>query len=388
MSLYAGNALCHGIRYGNDGGVITNLSNIVVDSCEFSGLAFSIYITNNSTASIDGFTVRGCSFHDNYADDVNFNSPNGTFVGGQVIGNRFRNGLSTSNVGGFAIDFANVQNSLISDNIISDYPYNTIHLEDRTSHISITNNIMTNCAKLDESVIQIISGTTFVAITGNNFHQDDIEEGPRQSTAMIYVGPGSGAVTPGAITITGNNFSLSNMWHGIDAFSVARVVVSGNHFEGAGTVSNGVYTGGTNNAVGITNGGPAVVSGNYCFGMNSFIPGTTSAFRTMSGTITNNSVHQCNCGMDLKPTGSCIVTGNYFTNCVHSLVSGSNEVTIAQQAVIALNYAVGCANEMEATHDNFWGGVAETQRMVALNCDDSQGTVGFPIQRFLGSEIH
>jgi hypothetical protein len=384
MATFAGNALCHGLRYGNTGGAVTNVSNIVIEGCEFFGLSFGLYMTNASTASVYGFSVRDNSFHDNFADDVNFNAPLGTFVFGQVTGNRFKHNLSTSNVGGFAVDLANVQYVVISNNIIDDYPYNGVHLEDRTAHVSVTDNILRNCAKTDESVVQIVAGVTFVTVSGNCIDQSGTTpSGTRQSTAAVYIGPGGGTTSPDRITVTSNTFKLGSGWDGISAFSVPRLTINGNHFEGSGTGAwNGTYSGGGNSALDIINGGPVSINGNYCFGMESFIKGSASAFRTPVGSIAGNTIEQCHIGMKLQPAGNSVVGLNYFSNCEFSINSGSNGVTVADRAVIAFNLANGSTNDIQTTYGNFWGGTAETQRLVVFNCDTKLGAQGFPVQGF------
>ena len=55
---FAGNALCHGIRYGNTGGAATTVANLLIDGCEFTGLAFGLYMTNPSTSNVDGRRMR------------------------------------------------------------------------------------------------------------------------------------------------------------------------------------------------------------------------------------------------------------------------------------------------------------------------------------------
>jgi hypothetical protein len=374
-ALYSGPALCHGIRYGNNGGQASAVIDVEVNNCKFTGLAFSLYMTNNSTSSIDNFSVSNSLFCENYADDCNFNAPNGAITNVRVTNNHFADGLSKSNSGGFAVDFANVQHGSIANNTFSNYPYNAVHLEDRTAHVTVTGNVFKDCATTDESVVQIISGTRFVTISGNSFNQEGIEPtGARQSKAAIYIGPGGGTVTPECITINANMFSLGKSWDGVSAFSVPHVAIGNNFFKGLDDPATA-----TNIAIDITNGGPVTINGNHCYGMHTFMPSTTTNFRTPSGSVVGNTIEHCNYGMKLQPTGSCIVMGNYFANCEYSLFSGSNGVTTALSAVIALNYAVNCVHSMGVEQSDFWGGDADTQRYVKNNCDSSMGTQGFPI---------
>jgi len=182
--------------------------NIRILNSTFTGFTYAIGINSNFAGVLDGLTVDASLFHNNYADDVEINTPAGTGRNITVTNSTFRDNLAGHERAGFGVGFANVSGVLVKNNTFSGYPIRPIHIEDRSFDITIEGNTMSNGAtgllESHASYIFIVNGANDVRLF-NNTIDASANSNP---TFCVYAGEGGGAHGAASnITGSGNTFT-------------------------------------------------------------------------------------------------------------------------------------------------------------------------------------
>ena len=154
---------CHGFQVGNG-----SLKNLTLDRITMSGFTFGLFQQNQATGSVAGVTVEYSLFERNKASDLEFNCPKGTMTDVTVRGCIFRDNLSKTGSGGFAVGFANVQRGLVEACRIENYGAEALHVEDRSEEIRLAGNTIINGSNLQTNgVILVVNDSRKVTIERN-----------------------------------------------------------------------------------------------------------------------------------------------------------------------------------------------------------------------------
>jgi hypothetical protein len=339
---------CHGLQLGVQAGTADD---ILLDRSTFTKLSYGLFQANASTSTTKNIRVRTCRFANNYATDLEFNNPNGTMTGVRVENSVFLNNQIGITGAGFAVGLAFVSDARITGNTMSGYNNEAIHVEDYSDDVTIAENTITSCGLMFTGVIQVISGASKVRILNNRIST----VGNATSIGVINLLAGGSGTTPGGrsviaprfVTVDGNQITVGGTTKGLYAESVLHLTISGNHFEGPGNVSGGVYTGSFGYAMQIYTGSHTIITGNWVSGFTYGIypqNATIAAFGDGS-VVSNNVFRRCLLGMAMVNASSVTVTGNNFHSCQHSLILSQGGGT-TDNVTITGNQAVACTNPM------------------------------------------
>jgi hypothetical protein len=345
--IYTANS-CHGIQLGISTGVTSRVklleSNII--NCKFG-----LFQANASTSVIEDVQVRECSFAGNYADDLCFNSPNGTTTGIRVERCTFADNQSIVGTAGFAVDVAHGFDVVISGNTITNYNNEGIHIEDYSQDVVIDSNVLTDCGLLQGSYVQIITRCTRVRISNNTF----LVVNNSNTINVVNVLAGAVGTTPGGRTanpptnviVTGNHFFCTGTVNGIYIETVLRATVTNNQMIGPGVVTAGVYAGAYSIAIDIYTGLHSIVSGNIVRGFANGTHLRTDSIHAFGdgAVISSNVFADCLLGIGATDTAAAVYTGNMFYDCQYPMIMSTGPAGNVDSVIIG-NNAVGCANPL------------------------------------------
>jgi hypothetical protein len=205
----------HGIMLAEEGTV----EHVLLERLQVSGVQYGLLQTSEAKTVVRQLTVDHSVFHDNAADDLGLNSPNGSMSAIAVRNSSFADGH------GFAVALANVSHAVIQDNDIRGYTKEFVHIEDGSKDVKIANNSFSgNGTNSNDwySFVFVISGSRGVTIEGNRF---TTEPSPYRFRC-IYVGPGGdGYAVPTGITVGRNDAVLAGNSTLIDVYGDAGVTV-------------------------------------------------------------------------------------------------------------------------------------------------------------------
>ena len=154
---------CHGFQVGNGA-----LKNLTFDKIELRGFTFGLFQANQATGSVEGVVVRQSLFEKNKSSDLEFNSPKGRMTDINVMDCTFRDNLSKTPSGGFAVGFANVQRGMVERCRIENYGAEALHVEDRSEDIRLAGNTIVGGSKIQTNgVILVVNDSRKVVIEGN-----------------------------------------------------------------------------------------------------------------------------------------------------------------------------------------------------------------------------
>lgn len=154
---------CHCFQVGNGA-----LKNLVMERIVLRGFTFGLFQANTARGSVKGVRVVQSLFERNTASDLEFNSPNGEMTDIEVRDCIFRDNLSKSASGGFAVGFANVKRGSVERCRIEGYGAEALHVEDRSEDILLKGNTIIGGSKIQPNgVILVMSDSRKVTIEGN-----------------------------------------------------------------------------------------------------------------------------------------------------------------------------------------------------------------------------
>lgn len=201
----------HGVKLTPAAGATISTSSF--SKVTIKNTLFGLFEANGSpgtVGTVNGFTVDQSTFTGNYDDDLEFNSPYGSMANVTVTNSAFSNNRFSdpADYAGKGVGFANVQTGKIQNNTFSGYKFDPIHIEDRSSHITVDHNQISNAftTALDfASHVFIVNDVHYVTISNNTFDTS----ANTNAIACIYASPGGAGLTaPSNITVTGNTFKL------------------------------------------------------------------------------------------------------------------------------------------------------------------------------------
>lgn len=298
----------HGIEFAGvpDG----RYRDITLDRCTVTRVNYGLFMTNESKAQVKGFIATDCLFQRNRADDLQFNAPSGAMTDITVSGCRFEDNQNTkpSNGAGFGFGLANAQRASLRDCRFENYRCQAVHIEDRSEGVSISGCTFVNCGSEGFAVINIINNSHGIAISENHFDLRDV----KNSFPAVKITTGGPKLTyPSEILVRGNVFKLGARYSGVEAFSVPRLIVADNIFEGAGSVQKGKYKGGSNYGITGSNAEHHVVTDNLFKGLG-------EAFEKSK----------------FPPARFSSVSGNIIAECGHSLTLPADRQGIPHDNVL------------------------------------------------------
>ncbi len=222
----AGNPAFHGIFLSGSAGATSDgiyMIGMTMRRCDFGLLH-----TSQDTSTIRNVFVQQCLFEDNLATDLEFNAPNSIMQSISVKDSTFRSNKAQGPGAGWSVGLANVQQCEISGNGITGYIMNGIHIEDRSSQVTITNNLFTTVstkATTYESAVFIISGSHDITVSANTF-----DTRPQTNPIdCVYVGTGgAGYAAPYNVTATNNIAYLANNSRFISIYGGTNIVSTPN----------------------------------------------------------------------------------------------------------------------------------------------------------------
>lgn len=196
---------------------------------------FGLFQPTADTVTVDGFRVYGSLFEYNSASDLEFNAPNSVMQNIVVSDCTFRNSLSSGPGAGWAVGLANVQNAKISGCTVTSYPVNGMHVEDRSSAVTITGNTFSNVSTsplVSSYASHIIvlggpgttGGSHDITITGNLF------DTTQQTNVIdcVYVGSGGATGPPYDVVITNNTAVITNESRVVGIYDASNVTTEPN----------------------------------------------------------------------------------------------------------------------------------------------------------------
>jgi len=154
---------CHCFQVG-----IGALKNLVMERSVLRGFTFGLFQANEARGSVEGLRVVQSLFERNTASDLEFNTPNGRMMDITVHDCIFRDNLSKSASGGFAVGFANVKRGSVERCRIEGYGAEALHVEDRSEDILLKGNTIIGGSKIQgNGVILVVNDSRKVTIEGN-----------------------------------------------------------------------------------------------------------------------------------------------------------------------------------------------------------------------------
>ncbi len=215
----------HGMVLASVRGAVYN--NLTISNSVFRNLRFGFFQANNALTTTDSVLVDGTTFSGNSADDLEFNAPQGVMRNITVQNSTFVNNKSTASASGFGVGFANVQGAVVANNTFDSYSYEPVHIEDRSSQITVSGNRFTNsftASKSWASHIFIINDSHFITIQNNLFDTT----GNTNRFQAVFVGTGGSTyLKPSDVSIIGNTYILRPNAAELYAYGISRVTTSG-----------------------------------------------------------------------------------------------------------------------------------------------------------------
>jgi hypothetical protein len=214
------------------GGAGETISDLHIDGTTIKNATFGLFQANDTRGTVDGVTVDHSTFTGNFGDDLEFNAPESSMSNITVTNSSFTNNKFTdpSVANGIGVGFANVQTAKVQNNDFSGYTYDPVHIEDRSSHITVDNNRFANSftAELDfASMIFIVDNSHYISVTNNTFDTS----ANTNAVACVYASSGgSPAGPPSDITITGNTFKLRPNTTDFANYGATNITMSDNTY--------------------------------------------------------------------------------------------------------------------------------------------------------------
>jgi len=207
------------------------LSDMHINGSTIKNSTFGLFQNSSTLGTVNGVTVDHSTFTNNYFDDLEFNAPNSSMSNITVTNSSFSNNQYSDPSGqaGIGVGLANVQTAKVQNNTFNGYFYAPVHIEDRSSHITVDGNQFFNSFKLAlnyASMVQIINNSHFITVTNNTFDTS----GNTNEIWCVYAGAGGGTAPPSDISITGNTFKLRPLAHDLANYSSPNVTISGNTY--------------------------------------------------------------------------------------------------------------------------------------------------------------
>ncbi len=200
---------CHAIQVGNG-----TLKNLTLEGIEIQGCTYGLFQANPSTGTVDGVTVDRSRFSQNTASDLEFNSPKGSMRNILVRDCIFRDNLCKSPGGGFAVGFANVTNGRVENCLIQSYSSEALHVEDRSTQISLTGNtIVGGSTGQGNGVIMVLSDSKQVTLERNFI---DARPNQNRPHLILVTAGGKHFANPTTVTVVGNvlvNGTATRTWY-------------------------------------------------------------------------------------------------------------------------------------------------------------------------------
>lgn len=200
---------CHGFRVGL--GIVKNftLDGVAVEDC-----CFGLFQPNDATGTLDGVTVEHCRFERNTASDLEFNSPQGVMRNIVVRESFFRDNLSNTAGGGFAVGFANVAGGRVERCVIQNYGSEALHVEDRSADIQlVSNTIIGGSMRQPNGVIMVVNNSKGVTIEGNFI---DARQNTNRLHLILVTAGGKNFANPSEVSVANNvlvNGSETQNWY-------------------------------------------------------------------------------------------------------------------------------------------------------------------------------
>jgi hypothetical protein len=211
-----------------------DISDLYVSRSNFFNVTWAILKDNSDTSKQTNTVFDRCSVR-NSAEGFTFNSPNGVWTGASVT-NSFFDGLSSWGVG-----FANSQFGQIINNRFGNIASEAVHIEDRSSNISIVGNAFGNInPQTPRGAIWILSGSHQVNLQANTF---DLTHNSAAPVLGVVVEPGGlpPIMAPYDVTITGNTFLCSLNSEAILISDIPSITISNNIFRNPDPSSKAPY---------------------------------------------------------------------------------------------------------------------------------------------------
>lgn len=200
---------CHCFQVGNGA-----LKNLVMERIVLRGFTFGLFQANTARGSVEGVRVVQSLFERNTASDLEFNSPNGEMTDIEVRDCIFRDNLSKSASGGFAVGFANVKRGSVERCRIEGYGAEALHVEDRSEDILLKGNTIIGGSKIQPNgVILVMSDSRKVTIEGN--YIDGRPNGNKPHLILVTAG-GNAFPNPSGVLVKDNvlvNGEKTKAWY-------------------------------------------------------------------------------------------------------------------------------------------------------------------------------
>jgi hypothetical protein len=200
---------CHCFQVGSG-----TLKNLVLERIVLRGFTFGLFQANQSRGSVEGVRVEQSLFERNTASDLEFNAPIGKMTDIMVRDCTFRDNLSKSAAGGFAVGFANVKRGTVERCRIEGYGVEALHVEDRSEEILLKGNTIIGGSKIQNSgVILVVSDSRKVTIEGN--YIDGRPNGNTPHLILVTAG-GNTLPNPSGVLVKGNvlvNGEKTTTWY-------------------------------------------------------------------------------------------------------------------------------------------------------------------------------
>jgi hypothetical protein len=217
----------HGLSIEGSNGTLLNAS---MTNSTVKNTGYGLFQDSAVTTPLDGFTVDHCTFTGNYWDDLEFNAPSGSMTNVKVTNSTFTNNKrDPGNYGaGFGVGFANVNHSLIQNNTFDGYPFEPVHIEDRSAFVTVDGNHFRNSFFSTitswASHVFIINASHDVTVSNNDM---DTAGNNNAHLDAVYVGAGGGANVSN-VAVNTNTFRLRPNYNGVGIYGATNVTQSGN----------------------------------------------------------------------------------------------------------------------------------------------------------------
>jgi len=186
----------HGFRVG-----MATTTNFTIIGTRITNFGFGLFASNDATGVLDGMLVQDCRFENNGATDLEFNHPSQAARNIVVKNSSFKNNRGGAS-GGFAVGFANVQNSRVEDCYIEDYKAESLHVEDRSADIALVNNVVVYGSNVQPyGVVFIVNNSRRVTVSGNVFDS----RLNSNTSAAVYAGSGGPYPNSSGIIVSNND---------------------------------------------------------------------------------------------------------------------------------------------------------------------------------------
>ena len=130
----------HGIQFA---GSPASFSGLSVNKCKFSQCAFPFLKSNSTTSINSNIAIDGCTFTNNFREDVSLNGPNGNISNVTITNNLFDSNVGlVAGLDAIAIALANCDNYSVIGNVVRGSYRDGIHLEEGADNGTISNNVL------------------------------------------------------------------------------------------------------------------------------------------------------------------------------------------------------------------------------------------------------